>query len=106
MNDAKLLEAVRMLQDATKLLDAILVEQIGGCTVVTNQPDYDVSNVAPKFDPNTADKTKMYFAVHEEYGRGVVWYAAGDWWFESGEEAAGDITNCTHIDHEPIERRN
>lgn len=49
MNDAKLLEAVRMLQDATKLLDAILVEQIGGCTVVTNQPDYDVSNVYPAF---------------------------------------------------------
>jgi hypothetical protein len=38
MNDAKLLEAVRMLQDATKLLDAILVEQIGGCTVVSNEP--------------------------------------------------------------------
>jgi hypothetical protein len=50
MNDAKLLEAVRMLQDATKLLDAILVEQIGTHTVVTNQPDYDVSNVAPKFE--------------------------------------------------------
>jgi hypothetical protein len=49
MNDAKLLEAVRMLQDATKLLDAILVEQIGTHTVVTNQPDYDVSNVYPTF---------------------------------------------------------
>jgi hypothetical protein len=49
MNDAKLLEAVRMLQDATKLLDAILVEQIGTHTVVTNQPDYDVSNVKPTF---------------------------------------------------------
>ena len=47
--DAKLLEAVRMLQDATKLLDAILVEQIGTHTVVTNQPDYDVSNVYPTF---------------------------------------------------------
>jgi hypothetical protein len=49
MDNAKLLEAVRMLQDATKLLDAILVEQIGKCTVVTNQPDYDVSNMKPTF---------------------------------------------------------
>jgi hypothetical protein len=106
MNDAKLLEAVRMLQDATKLLDAILVEQIGGCTVVSNQPDYDVSNVAPKFDPLTADKSKMYFAVHPEYGEGVVWHRAEGWWFESKEEASGNITNCTHIDYKSIQRRN
>jgi hypothetical protein len=156
MNDAKLLEAVRMLQDATKLLDAILVEQIGTHTVVTNQPDYDVSNVAPtfqfgdkvevngvglkgtvtglygvdmyfvkiendteiytgrllvkldppKFDPNTADKSKVYFAVHPKYGEGIVWFTGESWWFESSEEADGDIGRCTHIDHKPIERRN
>ena len=31
------------------LLRTILVEQIGTHTVVTNQPDYDVSNVYPTF---------------------------------------------------------
>jgi hypothetical protein len=139
MNDAKLLEAVRMMQDATNLLEDILVEQIGKHNVIstaprieydalnkvtgwkpnqvlTEQPDYnlsnvtqpgyDVSNVAPKFDPNTADKNKMYFAVHPEYGEGVVWHRAEGWWFESKEEASANITNCTHIDHEQIQRKN
>jgi hypothetical protein len=159
MDNAKLLEAVRMLQDATKLLDAILVEQIGTHTVVTNHPDYDVSNVQseltfgdtvqviptgqkgiidgsigkqwiikmtygsdllyqyhypneltkiapPKFDPNTADKSKMYFAVHPKIGEGVVWYKYNNWGFETSVDNDEDISNCTHIDHEPIERRN
>ena len=151
MDNAKLLEAVRILQDATKLLDAILVEQIGTHTVVTNQPDYDVSNVAPefqigdkvevkgvgfkgtitglygtdeyfvkmprdtfiysgrnlvkiappKFDPNTADKSKMYFAVHKEYGDGLVWFTE-KWWFETQDECDNNLDNCAHIDHEPI----
>jgi hypothetical protein len=105
MKDAKLLEAVRMLQDATKLLDAILVEQIGTHTVVTNQPDYDVSNVAPKFDHNTADKSKIYYAVHERYNEGVVSYGGGAWNFQH-KGFRGTIYGCTHIDHEPIERRN
>jgi hypothetical protein len=236
MNDAKLFEAVRMLQDATKLLDAILVEQIGTHTVVSNepqlpklwkvsadfeaakqwatrtgkfkldteensfvgncggrqlwwekhssfedneginhteitreqfvewvynpwkaslnQPDYDVSNVAPKFeigdkvevngikgiitglhginkyfvqtpkgfdvfhyiqltkidppkfDPNTSDWDRMYFAESED-ATGIVVYATNtsEWLFitNNGE---WPLSICTHIDHEPIERRN
>ena len=71
MNDAKLLEAVRMLQDATKLLDAILVEQIGTHTVVTNHPDYDVSNVAPKFqfgDKVDVNDTGLHGTITGMYG--------------------------------------
>jgi hypothetical protein len=53
MNDAKLLEAVRMLQDATKLLDAILVEQIGTHNVISTAPriEYDALNKVTGWKP-------------------------------------------------------
>lgn len=60
----------------------------------------------PKFDPTTADKTKMYFAVHKEYGNGIVSFQSGDWWFSNALAQDKEISHCTHIDHEPIQRRN
>jgi hypothetical protein len=85
MNDAKLLEAVRMLQDATKLLDAILVEQIGTHTVITNQPDYDVSN---------ATKPDVLNEIAEKYDL----FQIGDYVEVKGVGLRGTITGLYGTD--------
>jgi hypothetical protein len=68
---------------------------------------YLIPYTPPKFDPNTADKSKMYFAVHPEYGDGVVLfdYNLSNWMYESSKKSTTAPT-CTHIDHEPIQQRN
>lgn len=74
----------------------------------TQRPDTDISNLteSPKFDPEQADWDRMYFAESED-ATGVVVYAtnASEWLFitNSGE---WPLSICTHIDHEPIQRRN
>ena len=49
----RMLIAVRMLQDATKLLDAILVEQIGTHTVVTHESELPTHWYVQNFDKAT-----------------------------------------------------
>ena len=74
----------------------------------TQRPDTSISNLTepPKFNPLTADKTKMYYAVDPEFGEGVVHCREGEWQFDSSEWTCMSITDLTHIDHEPITRRN
>lgn len=75
----------------------------------TQRPDTDISNLTdpPKFDPETADKTKMYFAVHPEFGEGIIHFSCKNWFFYNPKAYRGPkAEECTHIDHEPIQRRN
>lgn len=63
----------------------------------------------PKFDPTTADKTKMYFAVHPVFREGIIKYNGFEWLFTNHSVSATTLVsylNCTYIDHEPIQRRN
>ena len=60
----------------------------------------------PKFDLETADKTKMYFGTCQKWGDGIVYYRHKEWVFDTFTRTCMHISDCTHIDHEPIQRRN
>jgi hypothetical protein len=104
MDNAKLLEAVRMLQDATKLLDAILVEQIGGCTVVTHESELPEHWYVKNFDKATEWAKSVFTGVELS---AEVWAAYT--FIQNGENYVSDasyqkLLNKTEITQDQFTR--
>lgn len=99
-HEAKLLEAVRLMQKSVNNLEAVIVEQIGNHAVVTAE-----TKEPKQFDPNTADKRKPFRAIHKSGATGNVYYAwfCERWLFTNYDNVQSYAEDCTHIDYNPID---